>query len=396
MANPIILAGKLNVKRTSLVDVESELEALKTKREEVETEIDAIETEEELETVTKTIEELEEDLESKENEKKALEDEIEELEAELEKLNNKTPAGEDPAEGERTNMGNDKLKEIRTGINEYVKTKGATRDFTSVEGGALIPEELLTPEKAPEDVLDLTQLVNVRKVNRGSGKYPVIKKSGGKMVSVAELEANPKLANPEIEPISYDIETYRGYIPVSQEVIDDADYDVTGLIDEELQSQELNTKNAQIATALKTAPAKAVTGLDGLKGVFNKDISKVYAPKAVISASLYHELDTTKDDNGRYLLQDNIASESGKTLFGKEVVVLDDDVIGTSEGDLVGFIGDPKAFITLFDRKQATVKWVDHHVYGELLAVFTRFDVVATDDEAGFYVTFTPEADSGK
>lgn len=395
MANPILLAGKLNVKRTSLIEVESELESLKTKREEVETEIDAIETDEDLEAVTKTIEELEEDLESKENEKKALEDEIEELETELEALNNKKPAGEDPAEGERTNMGNDKLKEIRTGINEYVKTKGATRDFTTVEGGALIPEELLTPEKAPEDVLDLEKLVNVRQVKRGSGKYPVIKKSGGKMVTVAELEENPKLANPEIDPVSYDIETYRGYIPVSQEMIDDADYDVTGLIDEELQSQSLNTRNAEIATALKTATPKAVTGLDGLKAVFNKDISKVYAPKAIISASLYHELDTTKDDNGRYLLQDSIASESGKMLFGKEVIVLDDDVIGTSEGDLVGFIGDAKSFVTLFDRKEASVKWVDHHVYGELLAVFTRFDVVVADKDAGFYVTFTPEADSG-
>lgn len=391
MANPIILAGKLNVKRTALSELETELETLIAEREEIEGRIDGIETEDELDEVANSITELEESLTNKKEEKSTLEEEIQAIEEELEALNNKKPAGEDPAEGERTNMGNDKLKEIRTGINEYVKTKGATRDFTSVEGGALIPEELLTPEKAPEDVLDLTKLVNIRKVNRGSGKYPVIKKSGGKMVSVAELEANPKLANPEIEPISYDIETYRGYIPVSQEVIDDADYDVTGLIDEELQNQELNTKNAQIATALKTAPAKAVTGLDGLKGVFNKDISKAYAPKAVISASLYHELDTTKDDNGRYLLQDNIASESGKTLFGKEVVVLDDDVIGTKAGDLVGFIGDPKAFVTLFDRKQATVKWVDHHVYGELLAVFTRFDVVATDDEAGFYVTFTPE-----
>ena len=395
MANPILLAGKLNVKRTSLVDIESELKSLKTKREEVEAEIDAIETDEDLEAVTKTIEELEEDLESKENEKKALEDEIEELETELEKLNNKKPAGEDPTEGERANMGNDKLKEIRTGINEYVKTKGATRDFTTVEGGALIPEELLTPEKAPEDVLDLEKLVNVRQVKRGSGKYPVIKKSGGKMVTVAELEENPKLANPEIEPVTYDIETYRGYIPVSQEMIDDADYDVTGLIDEELQSQSVNTRNAQIAAALKTATPKEVTGLDGLKAVFNKDISSVYAPKAFVSASLYHELDTTKDDNGRYLLQDNIAVGSGKTLFGKEVIVLDDDVIGSAEGDLVGFIGDAKSFVTLFDRKEASVKWVDHHVYGELLAVFTRFDVVVADKDAGFYVTFTPEADSG-
>ncbi len=211
------------------------------------------------------------------------------------------------------------------------------------------------------------------------------------MVTVAELEANPKLANPTIEEVDYKIETYRGYIPVSQEAIDDADYDITGLIAEEIADQELNTKNAAIAAILKTATPKSVTGLDGLKEVFNVSLKSVYAAKAVISSSLYNVLDTMKDNNGRYLLQDDITVASGKRLFGKEVVKLDDTMIGESEGDLVGFIGDPKAFMTLFDRKRASIKWVDHNVYGQLLAGFVRFDAKATDTDAGFYITFTPE-----
>src|SRR5690606_29965956 len=120
------------------------------------------------------------------------------------------------------------------------------------------------------------------------------------------------LAKPTVSEVSYNIETYRGYIPVSQEVIDDADYDITGLIADEIQDQELNTTNAAIAAVLKTAPAKNVVGLDGLKAVFNKDIKKVYDAKAIISASLYNELDTMKDANGRYLLQDDITVASGK------------------------------------------------------------------------------------
>jgi len=88
-------------------------------------------------------------------------------------------------------------------------------------------------------------------------------------------------------------------------------------------------------------------------------------------------------------LQTDITVGSGKKLFGKEVVVLDDEVIGTLDGDLVGFVGDPKAFATLFDRKRASVKWVDNDIYGQLLAGFVRFDVVKTDVDAGFYVTYT-------
>lgn len=387
MANPVLIGAKLNLKRSALSTVEEKITELLSKRSELEASIDGVENEEDLTAIEASVKENDEAIDAAEEEKSSLENEIAELENELEQSNRKSPE-----KGAKRNM--PKQNETREAINAYVRSKGAVQEragFTSVEGGALIPEELLTPQKAPEDVVDLSKLVNVAKVNSGAGKYPVIKKSGSKMNSVAELAANPELAKPTITEVPYDIETYRGFIPVSQEVIDDADYDVTGLIAEEIADQELNTKNAAIAAVLKTATAKAVTGLDGLKAVFNKDIKKVYNAKAVISSSLYNELDTLKDGNGRYLLQDDITVASGKRLFGREVVVLDDEVIGTTAGDLVGFIGDPKAFATLFDRKRASVKWVDNDVYGQLLAGFVRFDVEKTDADAGFYVTYTAE-----
>lgn len=382
MSNPVVLGAKLNLKRNSLQGLEEKLSEFLKKRDELAASVEGIENEEDLEAIEQEVNENEEEIKKLEDEKVNLEKEIEDLENQLEELNRKKPG-----KGEKRNMV--KNVEVRDAINAYVKSKGQTRQgFTSVEGGALIPEELLTPQKVPEDVIDLSKLVNVKPVNSGSGKYPVIKKSNSRMVSVAELQNNPELAKPIIEEVGYDIKTYRGYIPVSQEVIDDADYDVTGLIAEEIKDQELNTKNAEIAAVLKTATPKTVTSLDELKAVFNKDIKKVYNAKAIISSSLYNLLDTLKDNNGRYLLQDDITVESGKRLFGKEVVILDDDMIGETDGDLVGFIGDPKAFCTLFDRKRASVKWVDNDIYGELLAGFVRFDVKAVDTEAGYYVTF--------
>ncbi|WP_207640273.1 hypothetical protein [Mediterraneibacter gnavus] len=54
-------------------------------------------------------------------------------------------------------------------------------------------------------------------------------------------------------------------------------------------------------------------------------------------------------------------------LFGREVVVLDDDMIA-GDGELKGFVGDPKSFCTFFDRKQTSVEWVDNQIYGKLLA----------------------------
>jgi HK97 family phage major capsid protein len=390
MSNPVIIVAKLNHKRSALEKKAAEIKEASERSQALLRAIDDATTEGDLETVEKSVEEIQAEITAKEEEKTALELEIEALEASLEESNAKAPDKIEEVEGGQRKMkkGNEELRE---GIKGYIRSKGQERaGFTSVEGGALIPQELLAPQEAPADVLDLSKLVNVVPVTSGAGKYPVIKKSGSKMVSTAELAANPELAKPVITEVPYDIETYRGYIPVSQEAIEDADYDVTGLIASEIADQELNTKNAAIAAVLKTATAKAVTGLDGIKAVFNKDIKKVYNVKAVLSSSLFNALDTLKDSDGRYLLQTDVTVESGKKLFGKEVVVLDDDMIGAADGDLKGFIGDPKAAITLFDRKRVSVKWVDNDVYGQLLAGFVRFDVEKTDTEAGFYITYTP------
>lgn len=388
MGNPVLIGAKLNLKRSSLHTAGEKITELLAKRSELEASIDGVESEEDLAAIEASVKENDEAIETAEVEKTTLENDITELESELEESNRKKPKA-----GVKRNMANQ--METRDAINAFVKSKGAIQEragFTSVEGGALIPEELLAPKKELVDTLDLTQYVRRVPVNSGSGKYPVISKSGGKFIAVAELAKNPELAKPTMKEVKYDIETYRGYIPVSQEAIDDADYDVTGLIAEDIRDQEQNTKNAQIAAILKTATPKAVTGLDGIITMFNKDFKNVYNTKAFVSSSLFNELDLLKDKNGRYLLQDDITVPSGKRIKGKEVVVLDDDVIGTLDGDLVGFFGDAFEFITLFDRKQASVKWTDNDVYGQLLAGFVRFDVKSVDDAAGYYVTFTPDS----
>lgn len=388
MLKQLMLSKKIEQRKAALAELEEQEKGLETRAEQVEAALAEAQTDEEIAAVEDEVSKIEAEKEELKQKKANLEAEIAELESELEHLNSKAPKNN---EGGKRDM-SDKL-EVRELINEYVRTKQLRQmeGFKVVDGGVLVPEEILTPYRKPEDVVDLTKLVRVTKVNRGSGKVPIIKKSGSKMVSVAELEKNPKLAKPTITDVAYDIETYRGYIPVSQEVIDDADFDVTGLIAEEISDQELNTKNNAIVEVLKTATPKTVTGLDELKRVFNKDIKKVYNVKAVISASLYNVLDTMKDNNGRYLLQDDITLESGKRLFGKEVVVLDDDVIGEADRDLVGFIGDLEAFCMLFDRKSVSVKWVDNDIYGQLLASYVRFDVQKIDEDAGLYITFEPE-----
>ena len=383
----LMLAKQIADKEKELEEIRGKDADFETREKELETSIEEANTEEERSVVDEEITKFTEEKEAHEERKSELETEIGELRGkmkEYEKAPEKREKEKDM--GKRS----EEIEEARSAINAFVKSKGQVREggFKEADAGALIPQELLAPQEKPEDIVDLRNYVKVVGVNSASGKYPVIAKSGSKMNTVEELAQNPELSKPKITEISYNIETRRGYIPISQEAIDDADYDVTGLIRDEINDQSGNTINTDVATVLKSATPKTVNGLDGLKDLINKDIKKVYPVKLIISASLYAELDKLKDKNGRYLLQDSITSSSGKVLSGKEVIVLDDEMIAGA-GELKGFVGDPKSFCTFFDRKRTSVEWVDNQIYGKLLAGVVRYDVKKTDTDAGFYITYT-------
>ena len=385
----LMLAKQIADKEKELEEMRGKDADFETREKELETSISEANTEEERGVVDGEIEKFEQERDAHNERKSELETKLSELREQMKEYE-KTPERRE----KKKDMGRrneEEIEEMRSAINSFVKSKGQVRegDFKEVDAGILIPVEMLAVQKKPEDVVDLGNYVKNVSVNSSSGKYPVIAKSGSKMSTVAELEQNPELSKPKISNIDYSIETRRGYIPISQEAIDDASYDVTGLIRDEINDQSRNTRNADIATVLKSATAKSVTGLDGLKDLVNKEIKKVYPVKFIISSSLYAELDKLKDKNGRYLLQDSITSASGKMLFGKEVVVLDDDMIAGA-GELKGFVGDPKSFCAFFDRKQTSVEWVDNQIYGKLLAGVVRYDVKKTDTDAGFYITYTP------
>ena len=410
MLRQLMIAKQIEQRKNALAELAKQEESFKVRSQELEAAIEEAQTDEEITAVTEEVEKLEAEQAELKEKKSKLEDEIAELEGELEEIKSKEPDNTERKKG----VEKMEKRELRDLIGSFVRTKGRMLreepsvepelvGFKIVDGGVLIPEEILAPEKEKRDVVDLTKYVRVRKVNSGSGKVPLLKKSGSRLYTVEELEKNPELAKPRVEDVDYSIDTYRGYVPISQEVIDDADYDIVGLIAEDMADQELNTKNAAIAAILKSAPAVSYTGedenktadtvvgVDGLKTVLNTKLKRVYNTKLYVSSSLYNELDLLKDKNGRYLLQDSITAASGKSFAGREVIVLDDDVIGEAAGDLVAFVGDAYEFVTLFDRKQMSAKWVDMNIYGELLGIFVRFDAVKFDEAAGYYFEWEPD-----
>lgn len=386
MNKVVILGYRKELKTTKVAKLEETIEEL-NKRSVVELEkLDRAETDEEVSAVEKTVDDLQKEIEEKEAEKAQLEKEIDELEKQIEEQNRKAPT---PGKMEKRGG---KTLEQRDAIAKYIRT-GQTRDIVGLKttdsgSAALIPTEVLKPHfvnKTRNPLLDLVERV---KVNSGSGKYPVIKKTDGVMVSTEELKSNPELGKPAISEIDYSIKTYRGYVPVSQEMIDDADYDIMSIVEDEVVNQGENTELSLVTAVLKTATQADAAGFDGIKDIYNKKLKSIYKTSIVVTKSMFAALDKVKDKDGRYMLQTDVASPTGYSFGGKTIYKVDDTVFG-NEGDMKFFIGDVTEFVKEFDRSQVSVKWVNNDIYGQLLGLFIRLDVKKVDEEAGFFGTYT-------
>lgn len=291
-----------------------------------------------------------------------------------------------------------KPNDEKRGFFEYVRGGNSKTDLRALpEGvkssdvGVIIPEDIVTKTRMlPETRVDLRNLVQVLKVNTPIGKYPILNSTEAVMVTVAELEANPDLEKPQFKEVTYDVDTYRGQIPVSKESLDDSDEDLGALIAGHIQRIAVNTANKAIVANLKTAKAETVTNLDRIKTLINTGFDPAYNLQLVVSQSFYNEIDLMKDNEGRYLLQPSITAQSGKALLGLDVTILSDKLLGGVAGAKVAFLGDPAGFTVFFDRKEVAVRWQEYGHYGEILAAAMRFDVKNIDPAAGMFLTLTP------
>ncbi|MFM0771735.1 phage major capsid protein [Streptococcus suis] len=384
MNKALIFGARMRAKATKVVELEESIKDLQKRTALEADKLERAETEEEVSAVEKTLEELQAELESKEAEKAELEKEIEDLQKQIDEQNRKAPTyegGED--------RGGKKKMEKREAVVAYVRSIGQKREgVKTTDVGAIIPKEVLQPQKEPERQNPLLNLIHVVKVSSGSGSYPVIKKSNRKMTEVGELAENPELGKSKITEVDYKIKTYRGELPISREAIDDAQYDLIGIMQDDIQDQDEQTKLALVADILKTATVVNASGYDGLKDILNVKIKSVYNKVLVVTDSMFNALDKVKDKEGRYMLQPDITSPTGYSFSGKPIYPIADELFG-SEGDMKYFIGDIHYFLTLFDRMELSVQWEDNHRFGKNLASYLRFDVKKTDADAGVFGTYT-------
>ena len=275
---------------------------------------------------------------------------------------------------------------------QYLKTgEKRANGITTNEAGVVIPKEILDIQKVPTDVRNLSAVINRVSVTSGMGTLPILQKNTARLTTAEERAENPEIANAVLKGVDYKALTYRGALPLSMEMVQDAP-NLKTLLNTYVQEAKELTEQYQIGKILQTATAVSASTTDDLKTAFNKGLAN-YDRQWIVTESFYNAVDLLKDGNGRYLLQDSIASASGKALFGSNVLIVADDVLGV-DGDAKAFVGDPKAFVLEAMRSDVAVEWDHNENFERILAVALRADFKAADTNAGKFITFG--ATSGK
>ena len=249
------------------------------------------------------------------------------------------------------------------------------REDIDPDGGYTVPQDIVTKiielRESKESLLDEVSIVPVK---TKTGKR-VIKKRGQHkgFATVAEAAKFGKTATPQFTQLSYEIEKRGGYLPVTNELLEDSDNNIAAVAQEWLADEARVTANKEILAVIKGEEAKDLKDLDGILAAWVGLGSAFRSTSKLITNDdglLY--LGTLKDANGRYLLTPNPADPQQLRLcigpYTLPVKTYDNDALPTEDGKIPMITGDLREGVVYWDRRQFTVKVSDTAVVGEFNA----------------------------
>jgi HK97 family phage major capsid protein len=275
----------------------------------------------------------------------------------------------------------------------YIRSHGEQRDgITTTTAGAVVPTEVINDVwDLKQSDYDLAKYATVKQVGTAVGTYPIALVNNGTLATKEELAEIGDIDADLFKGVDYKVATRAGKIFLSDEIIEDSEINIVAEVKAQLKKLVTNTNNAEIIKLLKTFTAVAASTVDDLKHVVNVDLDPALSVSVITNQDGYNYLDTLKDSDGRYLLQENITSPSGKTLFGRPVIVISNKLLASAPaGSYPMFIGDIAQSVFVAQKNQVETQWEKFDSYASGLAVVLRNDYKQVDPDAGRFVTITP------
>ena len=281
-----------------------------------------------------------------------------------------TPTDEEVAEEKANKQEKNVIKEVADAIRRVAKT---LNEGTGTEGGYTVPADIVTKiQELREAQFSLEELVTVESVSTMAGErtYKTRAQKTG-FTKVGEKSAIPAVAGPAFSRLQYTISKYAGYLPITNELLEDSDENLVNTVLAWLADESRVTRNNLILAAIRTKAAKAIdSGIKGIKSVLNKDLGQAFKPTSVVVTNDdgLDYLDQLEDKNGRPLLNPdptnsaNMQLRAGATVVPIKVIPNDD--MATTESKVPFLIGDFKEGIVLFDRKKINIMTSNTAVVG--------------------------------
>lgn len=238
-------------------------------------------------------------------------------------------------------------------------TEGSQQD-----GGYTVPQDILTQINTYRESRDALQtLVRVEPVSTLSGSR--VFKKRAQQTGFAKVAEGGKIAamdTPQFEILEYKVDKYAGLFPLTNELLEDTDANITGALVDWIGNESRVTRNKLILAAIQTKEAVDLKDIDGFKTALNVTLDPAFRNTAVIVTNQdgFNYLDKLKDKDGDYLLQKNPLDPTTRMLFGVSVRVISNKDMPSDTTDAKApkypvIIGDLNEGVVLFERKALNI-----------------------------------------
>ena len=222
----------------------------------------------------------------------------------LQEILDSTPA---VPQGKKPENQNDPIHEFAQAVRRGFKN--INNEGTGADGGYTVPEDIQTRiEKYREAKFSLATLVRSEAVTTNKGRRTFQTKAQHAGFSkVAEAGTIGAVNGPQFKVLNYSIDKFAGYLPVTNELLEDSDANITAVMVEWLGEEAIATDNAQILAQIATKAETNLVNIDGIKKALNITLGQAYAPTSAIVTNDdgLNYLDTLKKDanSNEYLLK---------------------------------------------------------------------------------------------
>ena len=235
-------------------------------------------------------------------------------------------------------------------------------DPVGSEGGFLVPIDIdNTIMEFRRAEIALADYVNVEKVTTLSGwRAAEVGKAQQPFAAIDEMGDVEGTEEPTFKQIHYKVTKYGGFIPVSNELLDDNAANLMSYLGRWMARKSVLTENSLILAriaAMTAVPFATDEGLATVTTTINVTLDPAISARAIILTNQdgFNFLDLLEDGDGRPLLQPDPTLATGKLLKGRRVVVAPNSRMPNRTAETITYapvvIGDLKEYLYLFDRK---------------------------------------------